>query len=130
MTAIEHLQQTFTRSTGWPHEGLTDEDAMQDMLTWAALRQTCGRMRAHLGKYSRAAYKRQEWASLADTRDISLRRYIDEVRSKGPPPKDFLFDESLMAGCPALMANYTVPFMVANDYLHRARVNGGSEAGC
>lgn len=33
MSSIEHLQQTFTRSTGWPHEGLTDEDAMQDMLT-------------------------------------------------------------------------------------------------
>ena len=33
MSSIEHLQQTFTRSTGWPREGLTDEDAMQDMLS-------------------------------------------------------------------------------------------------
>jgi len=33
MSSIEHLQQTFTRSTGWPHEGITDEDAMLDMET-------------------------------------------------------------------------------------------------
>ena len=33
MSSIDHLQRTFTRSTGWPHDGLTDEDAMQDMLT-------------------------------------------------------------------------------------------------
>ncbi|MEM9386169.1 MAG: twin-arginine translocation pathway signal protein [Pseudomonadota bacterium] len=31
MSSIEHLQQTFTRSTSWPHEGITDEDAMLDM---------------------------------------------------------------------------------------------------
>ena len=31
MSSIEHLQQTFTRSTSWPHEGLTDADAMADM---------------------------------------------------------------------------------------------------
>lgn len=33
MSSIEHLQTTFTRSTGWPREGITDADAMQDMLT-------------------------------------------------------------------------------------------------
>ncbi|MEO1730313.1 MAG: twin-arginine translocation pathway signal protein [Pseudomonadota bacterium] len=33
MSSIEHLQTTFTRSTGWPHGGLTDEDAMKDMET-------------------------------------------------------------------------------------------------
>ncbi len=32
MSSIEHLQETFTRSTSWPHEDITDEDAMQDML--------------------------------------------------------------------------------------------------
>lgn len=32
MSSIEHLQKTFSRSGNWPHEGLTDEDAMQDML--------------------------------------------------------------------------------------------------
>ncbi|MEM1436493.1 MAG: twin-arginine translocation pathway signal protein [Pseudomonadota bacterium] len=32
MASIEHLQKTFTRSTGWPREGITDADAMQDML--------------------------------------------------------------------------------------------------
>lgn len=32
MSSIEHLQQTFTRSTSWPHEKITDEEAMQDML--------------------------------------------------------------------------------------------------
>jgi len=32
MSSIEHLQKTFTRSTGWPREGITDADAMQDML--------------------------------------------------------------------------------------------------
>lgn len=32
MSSIEHLQQTFTRSEGWPHENISDEDAMQDML--------------------------------------------------------------------------------------------------
>jgi|GEM_PF-326104 len=32
MSSIEHLQQTFTRSTSWPTTGITDEDAMQDML--------------------------------------------------------------------------------------------------
>lgn len=31
MSSIEHLQATFTRSTGWPHADLTDEDAMKDM---------------------------------------------------------------------------------------------------
>ena len=32
MSSIEHLQKTFTRSTSWPHENISDEDAMQDML--------------------------------------------------------------------------------------------------
>lgn len=31
MSSIEHLQQTFTRSTNWPTEGITDEEAMLDM---------------------------------------------------------------------------------------------------
>lgn len=32
MSSIQHLQETFTRSTSWPHEDISDEDAMQDML--------------------------------------------------------------------------------------------------
>lgn len=32
MSSIEHLQETFTRSVDWPHENITDEAAMQDML--------------------------------------------------------------------------------------------------
>jgi hypothetical protein len=36
MSSIEHLQRTFTRSTGWPREGLTMEDAMADMESEAA----------------------------------------------------------------------------------------------
>lgn len=31
MSSIEHLQKTFTRSTSWPTEGISDEDAMKDM---------------------------------------------------------------------------------------------------
>lgn len=31
MSSIEHLQQTFSRSTSWPREDITDEDAMLDM---------------------------------------------------------------------------------------------------
>jgi len=31
MSSIEHLQKTFTRSTAWPHPGITDADAMKDM---------------------------------------------------------------------------------------------------
>jgi len=31
MSSIEHLQQTFTRSTSWPRAGITDAEAMQDM---------------------------------------------------------------------------------------------------
>ena len=27
MSSIEHLQKTFTRSTSWPHAGVTDADA-------------------------------------------------------------------------------------------------------
>jgi len=33
MSSIEHLQQTFTRSTAWPHAGITAAEAMQDMQT-------------------------------------------------------------------------------------------------
>lgn len=33
MSSIEHLQQTFTRSTAWPHPGITDAEAMVDMQT-------------------------------------------------------------------------------------------------
>lgn len=33
MSSIEHLQKTFTRSTSWPHPGVTDADAMKDMQT-------------------------------------------------------------------------------------------------
>ncbi|MEM6828777.1 MAG: twin-arginine translocation pathway signal protein, partial [Pseudomonadota bacterium] len=29
--SIEHLQETFTRSTGWPNAELTDADAIADM---------------------------------------------------------------------------------------------------
>lgn len=32
MSSIEHLQETFSRSSNWPREGITDEEAMQDML--------------------------------------------------------------------------------------------------
>jgi hypothetical protein len=32
MSSIEHLQETFTRSVNWPHDKITDEEAMQDML--------------------------------------------------------------------------------------------------
>ena len=31
MSSIEHLQKTFTRSADWPHEDITDSDAMRDM---------------------------------------------------------------------------------------------------
>jgi hypothetical protein len=31
MSSIEHLQKTFTRSDRWPREGLTLEDAAEDM---------------------------------------------------------------------------------------------------
>ena len=31
MSSITHLQQTFTRSTGWPREGITAAEAMADM---------------------------------------------------------------------------------------------------
>ena len=33
MSSIEHLQKTFSRSTGWPREGITDAEAMLDMRT-------------------------------------------------------------------------------------------------
>lgn len=33
MSSIEHLQKTFTRSTDWPHPGISDADAMRDMET-------------------------------------------------------------------------------------------------
>ena len=33
MSSIEHLQKTFTRSTNWPHAGISDADAMLDMQT-------------------------------------------------------------------------------------------------
>ena len=33
MSSIEHLQETFTRSTSWPHKGISDADAMRDMET-------------------------------------------------------------------------------------------------
>ena len=32
MSSIEHLQKTFSRSGNWPREGITAEEAMQDML--------------------------------------------------------------------------------------------------
>ena len=31
MSSIEHLQKTFSRSPNWPHAGISDADAMQDM---------------------------------------------------------------------------------------------------
>lgn len=31
MSSIEHLQKTFSRSTGWPHAGITDAEALADM---------------------------------------------------------------------------------------------------
>lgn len=36
MSSIEHLQQTFSRSTGWPRADLTLADSMVDMETEAA----------------------------------------------------------------------------------------------
>lgn len=33
MSSIDHLQRTFTRSTSWPHPGITAADAMTDMKT-------------------------------------------------------------------------------------------------
>jgi hypothetical protein len=31
MSSIDHLQKTFSRSTKWPHPGISDADAMKDM---------------------------------------------------------------------------------------------------
>jgi len=31
MSSIEHLQTTFSRSTSWPHAGITDAEAIADM---------------------------------------------------------------------------------------------------
>ena len=31
MSSIEHLQTTFSRSTQWPHQSISDADAMRDM---------------------------------------------------------------------------------------------------
>ncbi|MFM7404371.1 MAG: twin-arginine translocation pathway signal protein [Erythrobacter sp.] len=36
MSSIRHLQQTFTRSTGWPREDITATEAMADMESEAA----------------------------------------------------------------------------------------------
>jgi hypothetical protein len=36
MSSTEHLQKTFSRSTDWPHPGISDADAMRDMETEAA----------------------------------------------------------------------------------------------
>lgn len=33
MSSIDHLQETFTHSTDWPHAGISDADAMRDMET-------------------------------------------------------------------------------------------------
>ncbi|MET0376444.1 MAG: twin-arginine translocation pathway signal protein [Rhizorhabdus sp.] len=33
MSSVDHLQKTFTRSTDWPHKGISDSDAMRDMET-------------------------------------------------------------------------------------------------
>jgi hypothetical protein len=33
MSSIEHLQKSFSRSTSWPHKGISDADAMKDMET-------------------------------------------------------------------------------------------------
>lgn len=33
MSSIEHLQETFSRGTSWPREGISDADAMLDMET-------------------------------------------------------------------------------------------------
>ena len=33
MSSVEHLQKTFSRSTEWPHAGISDADAMLDMQT-------------------------------------------------------------------------------------------------
>ena len=33
MSSINHLQTNFTRSTDWPHSGISDADAMRDMQT-------------------------------------------------------------------------------------------------
>ena len=33
MSSVEHLQKTFSRSTDWPHAGISDADAMLDMQT-------------------------------------------------------------------------------------------------
>jgi len=33
MSSIPHLQETFTRSTGWPREGITADEAKKDMET-------------------------------------------------------------------------------------------------
>ena len=31
MASVEHLQKTFTRSTAWPHAGISDAEAIKDM---------------------------------------------------------------------------------------------------
>ncbi|MCJ2183896.1 twin-arginine translocation pathway signal protein [Novosphingobium sp. 1949] len=35
MASVEHLQKTFSRSTSWPHAGITDADTIADMTSEA-----------------------------------------------------------------------------------------------
>jgi hypothetical protein len=54
----------------------------------------------------------------------------EKERSYHPPHFwDFVFDESFSGGggCPKALASYIVPFVAANDLLHRARIKGSED---
>lgn len=56
----------------------------------------------------------------------------EREKSRHPPHFwDFVFDESFSGGggCPKALASYIVPFVAANDLLHRARIKGDEAAG-
>lgn len=95
MSSIAHLQQTFTRSTDWPREGITAEEAMRDM-------------EAEQGRFAR----RESFAYAVLTRDGSRERgcvyvYPSKVGGHGAEVRLWVTQAEYDAGFDAALYAWT-----------------------
>lgn len=108
--------------------------AMHRAFSWEDLRSTCGSMETGTGRYTPRS---RSWAQIEDDAEITtIGEFMDEMNAtqtrraaqsrKQQSVGKYVFDESLAGGCPAMMAEYVVPFVAVDDLLHRARIKSCS----
>lgn len=90
--------------------------SMRKVFTFDGLLQACRDRKVETWRYSKSSKKFAKMVS--NEVEPRLHSFIRRIQS-GQEDEDMIFDESIPTLCLEILHNYTVPFMAANDYVHR-----------